>query len=130
MISLLLFDFARVILFPRHETLSALGSLYSQSSDEDMFMLNDELLQFIKAKKAEYKTAILTNSASILNEGSPYRVQMDAYFHEIFLSKELPRLVTLFNLSLLHPNKWCGPLLFDKRLPIGLRQYLELVRLM
>lgn len=89
MIKVLLFDFARVILFPKHETLSTLGALYAQQSGAELFFLNTELLNFIKTQRDNYTTAILTNSASILAPGTLYRQQMEAYFDQIFLSKEL-----------------------------------------
>lgn len=85
----LVFDFARVLLFPKQETHSSLGALYAQSSDTEIFALNTSLLNFIHDQRTKYTTAVLTNSGSLLAEGSHHRQKIEPYFDHIFLCKEL-----------------------------------------
>jgi len=73
MIKLLLFDFFGVILFG--------GNISNM-------IFNQELLQFVKVQKNNYKTAILTNSDKLMSN-KLVSAKLQPYFDQIFLAKDL-----------------------------------------
>lgn len=92
MITYLLFDFARVLAFPKETGISSMAQYYRQqtSSNTDIFdyiSLNTELLDAVKNSKLKYENrAIISNSGEILKNKNMLTV-LQPIFSNIWLAK-------------------------------------------
>ena len=90
---LVLFDFSRVILFPKDENYSGrLNDLYRKVIDEnasflDHYRFNEELLNFFKPLKYKFKLSIYTTDI-IQNDPEAKKV-LDPIFENIFAANDL-----------------------------------------
>lgn len=94
MISTLLFDFSRVLLFPKDKTYSGkLNDLYREIRKKpdykffDFFILNQELINFIKALKNKYLLAIFTTD--IIQDDPAVKKYIDPIISRVFRAKQL-----------------------------------------
>jgi HAD superfamily hydrolase (TIGR01509 family) len=117
MITVLLFDFSQVLLFAKDKTYQGdLNPLHSQLSQKpsysflDNFVLNTEILDFLKKLKNKYKLAIFT-SGSIQN-APEIKLILDEIFENIFsagklgiLKKDPQAYVQIVNLLKVEPEE-------------------------
>ncbi len=93
MITNLLFDFSRVILFPKDENyLSLLNDLYRKIINEkasflDHYKFNKELLNFLKPLKNKFKLSIYTTDI-VQNDPEAKKV-LEPIFENIFAANDL-----------------------------------------
>lgn len=93
MITNLLFDFSRVILFPRDENYSGLlNELYRKILEEkssflDHYRINEELLNFLKPLKEKYHLSIYTTD--IIQNDPVAKQFLDPIFEEIYAANDL-----------------------------------------
>lgn len=93
MITHLLFDFSRVILFPKDENYNGLlNDLYRKITEEkspflDHYKFNDELLNFLKPLKGKYHLSIYTTD--IIQNDPAARKILDPIFEEVFAANDL-----------------------------------------
>ena len=94
MIKVLLFDFARVLLFPKDENYSGkLNDLYKTVKDEkhfnfeDVFYFNEELLDYLRTVKDKYKLVMFTSET--IQDDLAVVEKLDGIFENIFSAKEM-----------------------------------------
>lgn len=93
MIANILFDFSRVILFPKEENYKGLlNDLYRKITEEkssflDHYKFNEELLNFLKPLKEKYRLSIYTTD--IIQNDPIARKYLDPIFEEIFAANDL-----------------------------------------
>lgn len=93
MITNILFDFSRVILFPKDENYKGLlNDLYRKITEEkspflNHYKFNTELLNFIKPLKEKYHLSIYTTD--IIQNDPEVRKILDPIFEEIFAANDL-----------------------------------------
>lgn len=93
MITNLLFDFSRVILFPKDENYSGLlNDLYRKITNEktsflDHYKFNKELLNFLKSLKNKFKLSIYTTD--IIQNDPEAKKLLDPIFENIFAANDL-----------------------------------------
>lgn len=93
MITNILFDFSRVILFPKDENYKGLlNDLYRKITEEKLSFLehykfNEELLNFLKPLKEKYHLSIYTTD--IIQNDQEVRRILDPIFEEIFAANDL-----------------------------------------
>lgn len=93
MITNILFDFSRVILFPKDENYKGLlNDLYRRITQEkssflDHYKFNEELLNFLKPLKGKYHLSIYTTD--IVQNDPVARQILDPIFEEIFAANDL-----------------------------------------
>lgn len=94
MISTIIFDFSRVLLFPKDINYSGgLNSLYREIIKNpdytflDHYFLNTELLEYVKTLKGKYKLAIFTNE--IIQNDPAIRGEIEAVFNQIISAKDM-----------------------------------------
>ena len=94
MIKVLLFDFARVLLFPKDENYSGkLNDLNKTVTDEkhfkfeDVFYFNEELLDYLRTVKDKYKLVRFTSET--IQDDLAVVEKLDGIFENIFSAKEM-----------------------------------------
>lgn len=93
MITNILFDFSRVILFPKDENYKGmLNDLYRKIIEEkspflSYFKFNEELLDFLKPLKEKYHLSIYTTD--IIQKDPEVKKILDPIFEEIFAANDL-----------------------------------------
>ncbi|TAL58541.1 MAG: HAD family hydrolase [Nanoarchaeota archaeon] len=94
MITTLVFDFSRVVLFPKDVSykgeLNPLHKRLSQSSDYNFlehFELNDPLLRYLQEFKGKYGLYIFTSGS--IQDALEIRPQLEAVFEGIYSAEEL-----------------------------------------
>jgi HAD superfamily hydrolase (TIGR01509 family) len=94
MITNVLLDFSRVIIFPRDNTyFGLLNDLYKKEILEgksqflDRFKFNEELLKYLHALKGKYGLSIYTTD--IIQYDPAARTQLEPLFENIFAANEL-----------------------------------------
>jgi len=94
MIKVLLFDFARVLLFPKDENYSGkLNDLYKTVKDEkhfnfeDVFYFNEELLDYLRTVKDKYKLVMFTSET--IQDDLAVVEKLDGIFENIFSAKKM-----------------------------------------
>jgi len=94
MIKVLLFDFARVLLFPKDENYSGkLNDLYKTVKDEkhfnfeDVFYFNEELLDYLRTVKDKYKLVMFTSET--IQDDPAVVEKLDGIFENIFSAKKM-----------------------------------------
>lgn len=93
MITNILFDFSRVILFPKDENYKGLlNDLYRKITQEkspflNHYKFNEELLNFLKPLKEKYHLSIYTTD--IIQNDPEVRKILDPIFEEIFAANDL-----------------------------------------
>ena len=94
MIKVLLFDFARVLLFPKDENYSGkLNDLNKTVTDEkhfkfeDVFYFNEELLDYLRTVKDKYKLVMFTSET--IQDDLAVVEKLDGIFENIFSAKEM-----------------------------------------
>lgn len=93
MITNILFDFSRVILFPKDENYKGLlNDLYRKIVEEkssflDHYRFNEELLNFLKPFKEKYHLSIYTTD--IIQNDPVARKYLDPIFEEIYAANDL-----------------------------------------
>lgn len=94
MITVLLCDFSRVLLFPKDESykgeLNALYRKFVQTPGYralDYFRFNEELLQFFEEKRTRYELYVFT--AGIAQDAPDIKERLDLIFLAVFSAEEL-----------------------------------------
>jgi HAD superfamily hydrolase (TIGR01509 family) len=94
MIKVLLFDFARVFLFPKDESyLGKLNDLYKTVKDNDgfnfdsKFYFNEELIEYLKNIKGDFRMVMFTSE--IIQNDTVVKNKLDGLFEEIISAKEI-----------------------------------------
>jgi HAD superfamily hydrolase (TIGR01509 family) len=95
MITTLLFDFSRVLIHPKdnlysggmNELHNELNAKYIPYEFSDYFVINQEMLDFLKTIKSKINLAIFTKET--LQNRPEIRVKIDPVFDNIFSAKEL-----------------------------------------
>lgn len=96
MIRVLVFDFGRVFVFPRDESyfggLNDLHRVLSESPNYDFdstFVLNNELLSFIKEKQLNLKYRLYLFTKGRIHRSSQSSTFLDGYFRDVFTCEKL-----------------------------------------
>jgi len=94
MIKILLFDFSRVLLFPKDKNYSGkLNDLYKSVKNkssfefEDYFCFNEELINYLKSIKGKFKLVMFTSE--IIQNDPVVVKRLDGIFNEIISGKEI-----------------------------------------
>ena len=94
MIRVLLFDFARVLLFPKDNNYSGkLNDLYKAVKDnnsfdfESNFHFNEELLEYLRNIKGEFRLVMFTSEN--IQEDPVVKEKLNGIFEEVISAKEL-----------------------------------------